>query len=67
LVAATARLRWRLAITLGSRHIQPMGLENLTDEELAALIDYVRDKLAAERFPYSPVLQPVKSALARNP
>jgi hypothetical protein len=44
-----------------------MGLENLTDEELAALIDYVRDKLAAERFPYSPVLQPVKSALARNP
>jgi hypothetical protein len=42
-----------------------MSLRDLTDEELAALIAYVRDKLAAERFPYSPTLRPVKSALAK--
>jgi hypothetical protein len=31
------------------------------------LIAYVRDKLAAERFPYSPALRPVKSAPATTP
>jgi hypothetical protein len=42
-----------------------MSLRDLTDEELAVLIAYVRDKLAAERLPYSPALRPVKSAMAK--
>jgi hypothetical protein len=38
---------------------------DLTDEEHAALVAYVLDKLREEKFPHAPRLNPVRSALGR--
>jgi hypothetical protein len=38
---------------------------DLTDEEQAALVAYVRDQLREEKFPHAPRLNPVRSALAK--
>jgi hypothetical protein len=41
---------------------------DLTDEEHAALVAYVLDKLREEKFLHAPRLNPVRSALAKlNP
>ena len=37
----------------------------LSPEESAALIAYARQKFAEERYPLSPVLRPVREALAK--
>ena len=38
---------------------------DLTDEEHAASVAYVLDKLREEKFPHAPRLNPVRSALAK--
>ncbi len=35
---------------------------NLTDDEIHGLIDYARDKFAAERYPLAPVLRPIRGS-----
>jgi len=37
---------------------------NLSDEEIHGLIDYARDKFAAEQYPFAPSLRPVREVLA---
>ena len=38
---------------------------NLTDEEIAGLIGYAREKFADERYPFAPALRPIRDALAK--
>jgi hypothetical protein len=38
---------------------------NLTEDEIHGLIDYARDKFAAERYPFAPALRPIREALAK--
>ena len=38
---------------------------NLSDEEIHGLIDYARDKFAAEQYPFAPSLRPVREVLAK--
>ena len=38
---------------------------DLTDEEHAALVAYVLDRLREEKFPHAPRLNPVRVALAK--
>jgi hypothetical protein len=38
---------------------------DLTDDEYAAVVAALRKLLYAERFPFSPLLKPLKSALAK--
>ena len=46
-------------------HTGIMPTFDLTDEEQAALLAYVRDHLREEKFPHAPRLRPVRSALAK--
>jgi len=39
---------------------------NLSDEEIRGLIDYARDKFAAEQYPFAPSLRPVREVLAKS-
>ena len=54
----------RVAHTLNLNNIQRMSL-NLTDDEIHGLIDYARDKFAAEQYPFAPSLRPVREVLAK--
>jgi hypothetical protein len=38
---------------------------NLTDDEIHGLIDYARDKFAAERYPFAPALKAIRETLAK--
>ena len=38
---------------------------NLTDEEIAGLIGYAREKFADERYPFAPALRPIRDALTK--
>jgi hypothetical protein len=38
---------------------------NLTEDEIAGLIGYAREKFAAERYPLAPALRPIREALAK--
>jgi hypothetical protein len=38
---------------------------NLTDAEIHGLIDYARDKFAAEQYPFAPSLRSVREVLAK--
>ena len=42
-----------------------MAQENLTAEERAAVTEWLRRSIAADPFPLSPRLKPLKSALAK--
>src|SRR5215469_6670230 len=48
-----------------SKDINPVPTIELTDEEHAALVTYVLDKLREEKFLHAPRLNPVRSALAK--
>src|SRR5215469_5817114 len=48
-----------------SKDINPVPTIDLTDEEHAALVAYVLDKLREEKFPHAPRLNAVRSALAK--
>jgi hypothetical protein len=43
----------------------PMMTRKLSPEATTILIDYARREYAAERWPLSPVLRPVKEAIAK--
>ena len=45
-------------------NIQGMS-PNLTEDEIAGLIGYAREKLAAERYPFAPALRPIREVLAK--
>jgi hypothetical protein len=38
---------------------------NLTDDDIHGLIDYARDKFAAEPYPFAPTLRPIREVLAK--
>jgi len=42
-----------------------MHVPNLTEDEIAGLIDYAREKFAAERYPLAPALRPIREVLAK--
>ena len=46
-------------------HTGIMPTFDLTDEEQAALLAYVRDHLREEKIPHAPLLRPVRSALTK--
>ena len=47
-------------------HTSPMaGLDDLTDEERAAIVTALRQTINRDRYPLSPRLKPFKSALAK--
>ena len=37
----------------------------LTEDEIAGLIGYAREKFAAERYPFAPALRPIREVLAK--
>ena len=45
-------------------NIQGMS-PNLTDDEIADLIGYAREKFAAEKYPFAPALRPIREGLAK--
>jgi hypothetical protein len=47
------------------RYRHNMGLPDLDDDELAAVIAALKEKLARDRFPHAPRLGPVRRALAK--
>jgi hypothetical protein len=47
-----------------SKDVNPVPTIDLTNEEHAALVAYVLDRLREEKFPHAPRLNPVRSALA---
>jgi hypothetical protein len=63
--AAQRRGAGRLAIPLYARHISIMVDETLTPDERAAVSKLLRDTIAADRFPLSPRVRRLKSALAK--
>ena len=38
---------------------------NLTEDEIAGLIGYAREKFATEKYPFAPALRPIREALAK--
>jgi hypothetical protein len=62
---AEGRRASRLAIPPYARHIGLMLDENLTLDERAAVIKLLRDTIAADRFPLSPRVRRLKSALEK--
>ena len=48
-----------------AHHIAGMSEPELSDEEIRALIDYARRKFAAERWPLSPALRPVRAIMEK--
>src|SRR5579884_1481238 len=47
-----------------ARYISPMTPE-LSPEEREALVAHLREHIASHRYPFSPTLRPLKSALAK--
>ena len=41
------------------------GIDDLTDDELAAIVTALRQTIDRDRYPLSPRLKPFKSALAK--
>ena len=59
------RQRLRLVLLSPHRYIPSMPAADFTEDERAALAAFLRDSLAADRFPMAPRWRPIKSALAK--
>jgi hypothetical protein len=62
---ANDALDFRLASRLGHPNIFPMAIEDLTEEELAAVVQLLCDTIAGDRSRTSPRIGKLKSALAK--